>query len=61
MAKLGEIVKKERRRAAVARYAARRAVLKAVARDPRTPEEARRTARRGLSHRPRDAGHKAGR
>ncbi|AKA05209.1 30S ribosomal protein S14 [Streptomyces noursei ZPM] len=55
MAKKSKIVKNERRRATVARYAARRAVLKAVIRDPRAPDEERTAARRELSRQPRDA------
>ncbi|MCK7624239.1 30S ribosomal protein S14 [Streptomyces sp. RS10V-4] len=55
MAKKSKIVKNERRRATVARYAARRALLTAVLRDPRTSGEERATARRELSRQPRDA------
>ncbi len=55
MAKQSKIVKNERRRATVARYAARRAALKSVIRDPRAPEEERAAARRELSRQPRDA------
>ncbi|MFI9051759.1 30S ribosomal protein S14 [Streptomyces sp. NPDC053427] len=55
MAKQSKIAKNEKRRATVARYAARRAVLKAVLRHPQTPEEERFAARRELSRQPRDA------
>ncbi|KOG91799.1 30S ribosomal protein S14 [Streptomyces varsoviensis] len=55
MAKKSKIAKHERRRATVARYAARRALLKAIARDPRSSEEERLAARRELSRQPRDA------
>ncbi|MEU7045202.1 30S ribosomal protein S14 [Streptomyces varsoviensis] len=55
MAKKSKIAKNERRRATVARYAARRALLKAIARDPRSSEEERLAARRELSRQPRDA------
>ncbi|MFF5718679.1 30S ribosomal protein S14 [Streptomyces buecherae] len=55
MAKQSKIAKNERRRLVVARYAVRRAALKAVIRDPRTPDVERRAARRELSRQPRDA------
>ncbi|TVL92170.1 30S ribosomal protein S14 [Streptomyces sp. SAJ15] len=55
MAKKSKIAKNEQRRLVVARYAARRAVLKAVIRDPRTPDAERDAARRELSRQPRDA------
>ncbi|MFJ9612339.1 30S ribosomal protein S14 [Streptomyces noursei] len=55
MAKKSKIAKNERRRATVARYAARRALLKAVIRDPRASDEERGAARRELSRQPRDA------
>ncbi|MHB6908806.1 30S ribosomal protein S14 [Streptomyces sp. DB-54] len=55
MAKKSKIAGNERRRATVARYAARRAVLKAVIRDPRASDDERSTARRELSRQPRDA------
>ncbi|UQA93966.1 30S ribosomal protein S14 [Streptomyces halobius] len=55
MAKQSKIAKNEKRRATVARYAARRAVLKAVIRNPRTSAEERLTAQRELSRQPRDA------
>ncbi|MFG2226023.1 30S ribosomal protein S14 [Streptomyces sp. NPDC048644] len=55
MAKQSKIAKNEKRRATVARYAARRALLKAVIRNPRTPQEERYAAQRELSRQPRDA------
>ncbi|MFE3771471.1 30S ribosomal protein S14 [Streptomyces sp. NPDC057579] len=55
MAKKSKIAGNERRRATVARYAARRAVLKAVIRDPRASDDEHSTARRELSRQPRDA------
>ncbi|GGN52828.1 30S ribosomal protein S14 [Streptomyces kronopolitis] len=55
MAKQSKIAKDARRRATVARYAARRAALKAVLRSPHTPEEERTAALRELSRQPRDA------
>ncbi|MFG2194844.1 30S ribosomal protein S14 [Streptomyces sp. NPDC048639] len=55
MAKKSKMAKNERRRLVVARHAARRAVLKAVIRDPRTPPEERSTAVRELGRQPRDA------
>ncbi|MGX1852513.1 30S ribosomal protein S14 [Streptomyces sp. NBC_01456] len=55
MAKQSKIAKDAKRRATVARYAARRAVLKSVLRSPHTPEEERTAARRELSRQPRDA------
>ncbi|WP_433857558.1 30S ribosomal protein S14 [Streptomyces kronopolitis] len=55
MAKQSKIAKDAKRRATVARYAARRAVLKAVIRSSHTPEEERTAARRELSRQPRDA------
>ncbi|MEU3963800.1 30S ribosomal protein S14 [Streptomyces buecherae] len=55
MAKQSKIAKNERRRLVVARYAVRRAALKAVLRDPRTPDDERGAARRELSRQPRDA------
>ncbi|MBB5120443.1 30S ribosomal protein S14 [Streptomyces eurocidicus] len=56
MAKKSKIAKNEQRRLTVARYAARRALLKAVIRDPRAPEEERLAAGRELRRQPRDAG-----
>ncbi|MET8677243.1 30S ribosomal protein S14 [Streptomyces sp. NPDC004647] len=55
MAKRSKIAKNDKRRAVVARYAARRALLKAVIRNPRTPEQERAAAQRELSRQPRDA------
>ncbi|MFE5741796.1 30S ribosomal protein S14 [Streptomyces celluloflavus] len=55
MAKQSKIVKNEKRRATVARYAARRALLKAVIRDPLLPREERDAAQRELTRQPRDA------
>ncbi|GAA2324161.1 30S ribosomal protein S14 [Streptomyces cuspidosporus] len=55
MAKKSKIAKNERRRAIVARHATRRAELKAVIADPRTPVEQRLDAQRELRRQPRDA------
>lgn len=55
MAKQSKIAKNEKRKAVVARYAARRALLKAVIRNPQTPEEERYAAQRELARQPRDA------
>ncbi|MEU5608533.1 30S ribosomal protein S14 [Streptomyces sparsogenes] len=55
MAKKSKIAKNERRRAIVARYAKRRAELKAVIADPQTPDEQRLDAQRELRRQPRDA------
>ncbi|MFI1254508.1 30S ribosomal protein S14 [Streptomyces netropsis] len=55
MAKKSKIAKNEQRRLTVARYAARRALLKAVIRNPQTPEEERLAARSELRRQPRDA------
>ncbi|MFF4224818.1 30S ribosomal protein S14 [Streptomyces sp. L500] len=55
MAKKSKIVKNEARKVVVARYAARRALLKAVIRDPRTTADARQDAQRELQRQPRDA------
>ncbi|MDT0453193.1 30S ribosomal protein S14 [Streptomyces hesseae] len=55
MAKQSKIAKNEARKIVVARYAARRALLKAVIRDPRTTAEARQDAQRELQRQPRDA------
>ncbi|RVU27520.1 30S ribosomal protein S14 [Streptomyces antnestii] len=55
MAKKSKIAKNERRRLVVARYAARRAVLKAIISSPRTSEDERAAAQRELSGQPRDA------
>ncbi|MDN3053687.1 30S ribosomal protein S14 [Streptomyces sp. SRF1] len=55
MAKKSKIVKNEQRRAIVARYAQRRAELKAVIADPRASERERLDAQRELRRQPRDA------
>ncbi|GAA0492286.1 30S ribosomal protein S14 [Streptomyces sp. NPDC046215] len=55
MAKKSKIAKNEQRRLTVARYAARRALLKAVIRDAGTPEAERLAATRELRRQPRDA------
>ncbi|WP_326598375.1 30S ribosomal protein S14 [Streptomyces sp. NBC_01803] len=55
MAKKSKIAKNERREEIVARYAARRAELKALIRAPRTPEAEREAAWRELRRQPRDA------
>lgn len=55
MAKKSKIAKNEKRREIVARYAQRRAELKAIIRNPATPEVDRAAARRELDRQPRDA------
>ncbi|MFH8369124.1 30S ribosomal protein S14 [Streptomyces sp. NPDC018031] len=55
MAKKSKIAKNEKRRAVAARYAARRAELKELIRNPATAEEQRTAARRELGRQPRDA------
>ncbi|MGP4001801.1 30S ribosomal protein S14 [Streptomyces sp. 8N706] len=55
MAKKSKIAKNDKRRAVVARYAARRALLKAVISAPGTPDDERRAAQRELRRQPRDA------
>ncbi len=55
MAKKSKIAKNEARRVVVARYAARRMLLKAIIRDPKRPEEERAAARAELARQPRDA------
>ncbi|WP_030567838.1 30S ribosomal protein S14 [Streptomyces aureocirculatus] len=55
MAKKSKIAKNEQRRVVVARYAARRALLKEVIRRPSTPDAERRAARAELARQPRDA------
>ncbi|WNE94978.1 30S ribosomal protein S14 [Streptomyces luomodiensis] len=55
MAKKSKIAKNEQRRAIVARYAARRAELKAVIADPRASAAERLAAQRELRRQPRDA------
>jgi small subunit ribosomal protein S14 len=55
MAKKSKIVKNERRRATVARYAAQRAELKRTIRSPASISEQRLAARAALARQPRDA------
>jgi small subunit ribosomal protein S14 len=55
MAKTSKIVKNERRRETVARYAERRAELKEIIRSPGSTAEERETATRELRRQPRDA------
>ncbi|MGK5531473.1 30S ribosomal protein S14 [Streptomyces sp. URMC 129] len=55
MAKKSKIAKNEQRKEIVARYAARRAELKELIRDPGTPEAEREAAQRELRRQPRDA------
>jgi len=55
MAKKSKIAKNEQRRTLVARYAERRAELKGIIADPRTPDGERLTAERELRRQPRDA------
>lgn len=55
MAKKSKIVKNEKRRAVVARYAERRAELKELVRRPDTLPERRAAAQRELARQPRDA------
>ncbi|MCC3777406.1 30S ribosomal protein S14 [Streptomyces sp. UNOB3_S3] len=55
MAKKSKIAKNEARKVVVARYAARRALLKAVIRDPRATADAREAAQHELRRQPRDA------
>ncbi|MEW2526764.1 30S ribosomal protein S14 [Streptomyces sp. NPDC047071] len=55
MAKKSKVAKNEKRRAVVARYAARRAELKELLRSPSTPDAERLAARRELARQPRDA------
>jgi small subunit ribosomal protein S14 len=55
MAKTSKIVKNERRRETVARYAERRAELKEIIRSPRSTVEEREGAARELRRQPRDA------
>lgn len=55
MAKKSKIAKNEKRREIVARYAQRRAELKAIIRNPATPEDARAAAQAELRRQPRDA------
>ncbi|MYX28689.1 30S ribosomal protein S14 [Streptomyces sp. SID8381] len=55
MAKKSKIAKNEQRRAVVARYAARRAELKAVIASPQSSDDERAAAQRELRRQPRDA------
>jgi small subunit ribosomal protein S14 len=55
MAKKSKIVKNDQRRATVARYADRRAELKAIIRSPASSYEQRLAAQRALARQPRDA------
>ncbi|MGW2462614.1 30S ribosomal protein S14 [Streptomyces sp. NPDC001356] len=55
MAKKSKIAKNEQRRLVVARYAARRAALKAITAFPGSSDEDRAAARRELRRQPRDA------
>ncbi|MEW5351221.1 30S ribosomal protein S14 [Streptomyces sp. 16-176A] len=55
MAKKSKIAKNEQRRAVVARYAARRAELKAVIASPGSSDDERAAAQRELRRQPRDA------
>ena len=55
MAKRSKIVRNERRREVVARYAARRAELKEILRRPSSTDAERLAARQELSRQPRDA------
>lgn len=55
MAKKSKIVRNERRRAVVARYAERRAELKEIVRSPTSTPDQRLAAQRALARQPRDA------
>jgi small subunit ribosomal protein S14 len=55
MAKTSKIVKNDRRREIVARYAERRAELKEIIRSPRSTAEEREAATQELRRQPRDA------
>jgi small subunit ribosomal protein S14 len=55
VAKKSKIVKNDQRRVMVARYADRRAELKAIIRSPASSYEQRLTAQRALARQPRDA------
>jgi small subunit ribosomal protein S14 len=55
MAKKSKIAKNEQRKALVAKYADRRAALKAAIRDPKTPEADRQLATAALGKIPRNA------
>ena len=55
MAKKSKIAKNEKRKEIVARYAARRQELKAIIKNPNTPDEERLDAQFALNRQPRDA------
>jgi small subunit ribosomal protein S14 len=55
MASTAKIARNEHRKAVVARYAARRAELKAIVARPTTPDGERAAAQRELHRQPRDA------
>ncbi|MGE2814984.1 30S ribosomal protein S14 [Mycobacterium heidelbergense] len=55
MAKKSKIIKNNRRRAVVARYAERRAELKTIIRSPASSPEQRLAAQQALARQPRDA------
>ncbi|WP_040792132.1 30S ribosomal protein S14 [Nocardia paucivorans] len=55
MAKKSKIARNEQRRAIVARYAERRAELKELIRNPRTPDDLRTAALSAMQRLPRDA------
>ena len=55
MATKGKIARNEQRKAIVARYAARRAELKAIIARPTSSDEERAAAQRELTRQPRDA------
>jgi small subunit ribosomal protein S14 len=55
MAKKSKIVKNDRRRAMVARYAERRAMLKEIIRSPKSTAGQRLAAQQALARQPRDA------
>ena len=55
MAKKSKIAKNEQRKEIVARYAQRRQELKAIIRNPATPDEDRMEAQYELNRQPRDA------
>ncbi|WP_040838073.1 30S ribosomal protein S14 [Nocardia brevicatena] len=55
MAKKSKIARNEQRRVIVARYAERRAELKELIRNPRTPEDRRTAALSAMQRLPRDA------
>ncbi|MEW2437850.1 30S ribosomal protein S14 [Streptomyces caniferus] len=55
MAKKSKIAKNEQRRGIVARYAGRRAELKAIIANPGTSDDARAAAQQELRRQPRDA------